>query len=51
MRTDTDVLLPVTGLIDGTAKCQHGVAFDRTQCSVYTDAVIRQRNVGITEEN
>ena len=26
------------------------IEYTRTQCSVGTDAVIRQRNVGITEE-
>ena len=28
----------------------HSCAFGRTQCSIGTDVVIRQRNVGITEE-
>ena len=49
------LLLPVKGLTDGsyidkTATRQLSCAFGRIQCSVGTDAVIGQRNVGITEE-
>ena len=35
---------------DKTAKRQVSCTFGRTQCSVGTDAAIRQRNMGITEE-
>ena len=40
----------VNGALTALMRRQNVSTFGRTQCSVGTDVVIRQRNVGITEE-